>query len=303
MMLEAASELVRKRGYPLQQAQVQIKTQGPGPWAYTLFGSDTPEAIFQVARREVDIAAINPASPLTLAYRGTGPFREPIPVRVITVIPSLDWLGFAVTEASGIKSLADIRSRRFPLRVSVRAQANHSTHFFFEEVLKQYGFSLQDVVSWGGTISRDVGMPFSADRFGKVKAGVVDAIFDEAITQFVPMAVAQGMRFLPIEEPILSNLREMGFKISVIPKSIFPVLPADVPALDFSGWPVFTHADVAEDFIYDYCQALHARRDRIAWEKPGELPLATMCHDTPETPLEVPLHPGAERYWREVGYL
>jgi TRAP-type uncharacterized transport system substrate-binding protein len=28
-----------------------------------------------------------------------------------------------------------------------------------------------------------------------------------------------------------------------------------------------------------------------------------MCRDTPEGPLDVPLHPGAERYWREAGYL
>ena len=28
-----------------------------------------------------------------------------------------------------------------------------------------------------------------------------------------------------------------------------------------------------------------------------------LCKDTLDGPLDVPLHPGAERYWREAGYL
>ena len=35
----------------------------------------------------------------------------------------------------------------------------------------------------------------------------------------------------------------------------------------------------------------------------GPLPLADMCRDSPQTPLDVPFHPAAERFWRERGYL
>lgn len=303
IMLEPLSWLAVQRAYPWHQVQIQIRTQGPGPWKYTVSASDTPDAIDEVARREVDIAAINPGSPLTLAYRGTGPFKEPIPVRAITVIPSLDWLGFAVMPSTGLTSVADIKSRKYPLRVSIRAQENHSLHFFLDEVFKLYGFSIQDIVSWGGTVERDTGMPFEADRFAKLKNGTVEAIFDEAVTKFIPPALELGARFLPIEAPQFKQLGDMGFRMSVIPKRMFPGLPADIPALDFSGWPVFTHVDVDEEFIYDYCRALDARRGSVAWEEPGPLPLERMCRDTPEGPLDIPLHPGAERYWREVGYL
>jgi TRAP-type uncharacterized transport system substrate-binding protein len=303
IMLEVASELVRPRGYDYQQAMIKLREQGSESWAYTLFGSDTPEAIRQVARREVDIAAINPASPLTLAYRGTGPFTAPIPVRVITVIPSLDWLGFAIKESTGITSLADIKAKKFPLRVSIRAQADHSIHFFVDQVLECYGFSLADVESWGGVVHHDAGMPYSALRSGKVKSGEIDAIFDEALRGFVNPATEMGMRFLPLEPEIIDQLVAKGFRSTVITKAHFPSLPQDVPTLDFSGWPIFTHADVPEQFVYDYCRALEARKGTIVWQEPGPLPLHRMCVDSKEGPMDVPLHAGAERYWREVGYL
>ena len=40
----------------------------------------------------------------------------------------------------------------------------------------------------------------------------------------------------------------------------------------------------------------------IPWEGVGPLPLDRMSVDTREGPLDVPLHPAAEAYWRERGY-
>ena len=68
----------------------------------------------------------NPADVLALAYRGTGPFKEPIPVRTITVIPSKDAFLFAISERTGLTSLAQIGERRYPLKIAMRAQPDHS---------------------------------------------------------------------------------------------------------------------------------------------------------------------------------
>ena len=48
---------------------------------------------------------------------------------------------------------------------------------------------------------------------------------------------------------------------------------------------------------------LDARKASIPWEAPGPLPTETMCKDTASGPLKIPLHPAAERYWHEAGYL
>ena len=58
-----------------------------------------------------------------------------------------------------------------------------------------------------------------------------------------------------------------------------------------------------DDFIYGFCRALDTRKANVAWQKPEPLPLADMCRDTEEGPLRVPLHPAAERFWRERGYM
>ena len=176
LVLEVASELVDRSEWPYRQARINLREQGGKTWPVSMFGSDAPAAIDQVARGELQVAIINPAAPLALALRGKGPFKSPIPLRAITVIPSPDQLAFAVTERTGLKSLHDIRERRFPLRVSIRGQMDHSLHLVVKEVLSAAGFSLDDVVSWGGQIRYDAGLPKSPNRLGAVQRGEVDML-------------------------------------------------------------------------------------------------------------------------------
>jgi len=66
---------------------------------------------------------------------------------------------------------------------------------------------------------------------------------------------------------------------------------------------VFCLASAPEEMIYNFCAGLDARRERIPWYGDGPLPLHELCKDGRDGPLYLPLHPGAERFWRERGYL
>ena len=103
------------------------------------------------------------------------------------------------------------------------------------------------------------------------------------------MAISKGLRHL--------------FFCHTLQRKNFPKLIADVPTLDFSGWPIYTHRDVPGELITDFCRALEASKERIPWAQEGPLPLRQMVRDTPEGHLEVPLHPAAAQFWRECGYL
>ncbi|HLY67027.1 MAG TPA: TAXI family TRAP transporter solute-binding subunit [Chloroflexota bacterium] len=301
IVLEAASELVGLDRFDAKIADVSLRERGAQGGALKFLASDSPAAIQRIASGEAQIGLINPGAPLALAYRGKGPFAEPVPVRAITVLPSYDQLAIAIAERTGLNSLGEIKEKRYPLRVSLRAQPDHSIHLFAEHVFAALGFSLDELRSWGGGIQYDSGFFFDR-RLAAVQRNDVDAIMDEAVEVWLDDALDQGLRMLPLEEPQLRQLEDLGYRRAKLSKAEYPKLPADVPTLDFSGWPVFTLASAPNDMVTAFCEALEARKDRIPWEGEGALPLDRMCHDTAEGPLPVPLHPAAQAFWRERGY-
>jgi len=303
LMLEVASQLVSRKDFPYLQARVDLREQGADDWPLTLFASDSPATIHEVAAGKVQFAIINPSMMLKLAALGSAPFKEAIPLRVIAVLPSLDSMLFAVKQDTGLKSFRDILERKFPLRVSLRAQPDHSLHVIVNHVLAVAGFSLDDIVSWGGEVRYDAGMAYGPNRIGAMQRGEIDAIFDEGAGAWGNMALELGMNFLSLDENMLARLEAVGLRRGLIEKKYFPKLSADVPTLDFSGWPIYTHENISDAFVTDFCRALEASKERIPWAQAATLPLAQMVRDTPEGHLEVPLHPAAERYWRERGYL
>jgi TRAP-type uncharacterized transport system substrate-binding protein len=303
LMLEVASQLVNRKDFPYLQARVQLREQGAAEWPLTLFASDSPATIAEVGSGSVQFAIVNPSMILKIAALGSAPFKEPIPLKVIAVLPSLDQMVFAVKRATGLKSFSDIRERKFPLRVSLRAQPDHSLHLIIDHVLAAAGFSLADIVAWGGAVRYDAGMAYGPNRIGAMLRGEIDAIFDEGASAWGNMALELGMNFLSLDEKILQQLEASGLRRGSIAKTNFPKLDADVLTLDFSGWPIYTHRDTADGLVTDFCRALDESKERIPWAEDAPLPIAEMVRDTPEGHLEVPLHPAAERFWRERGYL
>jgi TRAP-type uncharacterized transport system substrate-binding protein len=136
-----------------------------------------------------------------------------------------------------------------------------------------------------------------------VQRGEVDMIIDEAVHSWLNVALESEMRVLPLDEAMLTQLEALGFRRAILPKAHYPRLETDVPTLDFSGFPVYTHANVPDAIVTAVCAALEARKETIIWQESGPLPLERMCRDTPAGPLNIPLHPAAERFWRERGYL
>jgi len=149
----------------------------------------------------------------------------------------------------------------------------------------------------------DGGMPYGANRIGAIERGEIDAIFDEGASAWGNMALELGMTFLSLDDAILRRLESVGLRRGVMERKYFPKLAADVPTLDFSGWPIYTRAETPDELVIDFCRALETTKDRIPWAQDAPLPLAQMVRDTPEGHLEVPLHPAAEQFWRERGYL
>ncbi len=85
-------------------------------------------------------------------------------------------------------------------------------------------------------------------------------------------------------------MEAVGLRRGLIEKKSFPKLSADVPTLDFSGWPIYTLASTPDGLVRDFCRALEESKALIPWAKAEPLPMAQMVRDSAEGHLEVPLH-------------
>ncbi len=299
--IEVAAELVAADRQPNRRARVQLRDKASDAgWAINLFASSTIEGIEAVASGEATLAIVNPAAILTMAVRGTGPFREPLPLRVITTFPSPDSCAFAAKKELGLKSVDDILARKAPLKLSVRNEKDHCLHGVLDDIARCAGFSTADLNAWGGGLRYD-----ASPRWAKkvsIEKGA-NAIFEEATHSWIDEAVDLGLDILPFSDALLTKLEAVGYRRKTIRKADHPGLPADVPSIDFSGWAVYVRTDTPDRLVGQICAAVEARKHLIPWQGEGPLPVERMCRDTPDTPMDVPLHPAAEHYWKSRGFI
>ena len=260
------------------------------------------EAPRLLAEGKADLAFLNPSPVSRMALNGLAPYTEKIDIRNLAVFPSWDKIAFAVRRDLGVSSLEEIGEKKLPLRLSTRGQGPEgTTEFTIRRVLELCGWSLEDVEQWGGTVDK-VPVPSHPRRMEGIEGGAYDAVFDEGITGWTADALARDMVLLPLQPPVLAEMELLGFPKSTIPRSAFPALNADVPAVEFGGWPLFCLANFPDDLAYAVVKAIAARKDTMPIDG-DRFDMSRICRNTDEGPMCIPLHPGAERYYREAGYL
>lgn len=268
------------------------------PWLRMATGS--PILAHAVCRGELEMAMVNPSGFLTQAYRGTGLFKEPLPVRVIANYPSWDRFVYMLHPRTGLTSLAQIKEKRYPLRLSIREDKTHSTRALVDQTLAAYGFTLADLEAWGGSFQLNGG-PGDQRRLDALHAGTIDAIFDEGLVLWFDEALAAGMEPIPLEESAFKKLEAIGWRRVIIPAGRYPHLKSDHMCLDYSAWPLYTRASLPDEDAYKVCEAIHAREKEIYWED-SYTGIGQLGEETEATPMDVPLHPGAAKWYREHGF-
>ena len=263
------------------------------------------DGLLDVAEGKYHVAVTTPTSVGALGYRGLSPFDRKLPLRAIASFPHDDRMLFAVKKSTGLTSFADIRERRYPLRVSTPLrETRHPAAWIAQRVLQLHGLDFETIESWGGEVLRDRPRMLSGPA---EETAPFDAVFDEAIMtlRWKRLTEDHDIHFLPIEEGAMRQLEEEGWLRKVLPKGRLRGVEQDLDCVDFSGWLAFCHEDLPEQIAYWIVMAIDAQRgsiERIA-NRPGSgltgpIDMSQLGRDLP-----LPLHPGAERYYREHGYL
>jgi TRAP transporter TAXI family solute receptor len=260
----------------------------------------------------VDVAMTTPIVTADMAIRGRGLYDVPHPnLRAIAALPHRDRLVLAIAadiaERYGLASYADLAAKRPPLRI-VTALNDGINHVGYgaERILEAYGIAWGDIERWGG---RWIEFERPPKAPAMVISGEADAIFYEAIMMWHGFTEKRLMRFLPIDAPVLDALRERyGYQQADIEAGEFRGTDKPVPTLDWSQWLVIVREDLPDEVAHLMTQVIV--EDRADFEsKYKHLPVLESALYYPIRPEElgmtapVPLHPGAERYYREQGLL
>jgi TRAP-type uncharacterized transport system substrate-binding protein len=263
-------------------------------------------APLEVGTRQVDIAYVNPAALVAMAYRGKGYYKQKLQLRVLGCFPSWDRIALVVDRKLGIKSLFDIAQRKIPLRVSTRLSGvNNGTYFTVSTILSLHGLSFDKIKRWGGTV-QECGRPFAPERLRAISKRSLDAVFDEGVSTpggWLDQALENGYEIIPLEARIVKQLEQIGYTRTVLPKSRYPQLDDDLLTVDYSGWSLVTHRWLPNKVAYAAIETIDERQKVIPVDDDRPLDMRDLCRGTEKCPLQVPLHPGAEKYYREKGYL
>jgi TRAP-type uncharacterized transport system substrate-binding protein len=272
-------------------------------WRDSELGGTGPAIL--VGKKKYDFGFGNPVGLSAMAYLGRGFYKKKIPLRAIGVFPTWDRLIFAVRKDTGIESLEDIKKQKYPLRLSTRRRVKlQTTIYAIEEVLKAYGMSLREIEKWGGKVM-EAPNPSGADRREHIQSGKVDAVFDEGVKSWGPTALNAGMRFLPLNDGAARHMEKIGFPSAMLTRKHYPVLESDLKTVDFSGWTFFCHADLPHEIAYNMAKAVDLCHEQIPVDHFDKraMTMYEFCRGGEAGQLNIPLHPGAKKYFREKGYL
>lgn len=203
-----------------------------------------------------------------------------------------------VRDDAPIQSIEDLRDNKKAVRLSPATRGS-TNDMFTRWVLSAYGLDYSDIEKWGGTVTY---INFDA---------MVDAMKDKQLDMvgyngpgfpafLRQILISTPVRFLPVGPEQMAKLKEYGLKESKIKAGEFEGLPAqDVPcATDTTE--IICSADMPDELAYRIAKIWTENAKDIALANPGygTFDPAVSCKNT-----ALPLHPGAERYFREAGYL
>ena len=253
-----------------------------------------------VANGKLDLVWINPSIIPSMAVRGVGPFRRKHPLRALAVFPSWDRLVIAVSPKLGVRTMEELIEKKPKMNISIAV--NDCVDFAIKALLKAHGIKQQDFVDWGGTVD-EVVRPSNPHRREGIVSGDLDMVIDEGMDSWGDVAVEHGMVFLPFSEGVLEKMEKYGFQRAQLEGGRLAGIKEPTTVLDFSGWPIIVHEKFPADLAYHIAAVLDRIREEIPFDAPHTPSMKSLCTNTEAGPLDFPLHPGAERYYREKGYL
>jgi TRAP transporter TAXI family solute receptor len=240
-----------------------------------------------IESREIDMATVS-GQPALMAYRGEKPFTKKIDLRIGFFMYE-DPAQLVVLAGSPIKSFYDLRGKKVAVGAMGSGVEAHSKVF-----LEAHGLRYSDLVP------RHIG---ASDATEALKDGVVDAAYlwgalpTAAITE---LSLLNDMRILSMDDTIMQKIIKDHPYLTVltIPANTYKNQRNDIKVLAERSFILFS-PDMKEDVAYKVVKTIFQHLDHLATiHKAAErFSVVKAC----EFDIGLPYHPGALKYFREVG--
>ncbi|MBU3059381.1 TAXI family TRAP transporter solute-binding subunit [Pseudomonas indica] len=200
-----------------------------------------------------------------------------------------NYIQIVASKESGIKTLADLKGKR----ISVGAPKS-GTELNARAIFKAAGLSYEDM----GKVEF---LPY-AESVELIKNRQLDATLQSSglgMAAIRDLAATMPISFVAIPQDVVGKIDNAAYQAAVIPAKTYDGQEEDVPTVAIQNILV-THEGVSDDVAYKMTKLMFDNLDRLATShsaaKDIKLEAATQN-------LPIPLHPGAERFYKEAGVL
>ncbi|MDO4266070.1 MAG: TAXI family TRAP transporter solute-binding subunit [Eubacteriales bacterium] len=204
-------------------------------------------------------------------------------------------------EKYGISTIEEVFEKKLPLRIGCSTKGSMDAEGAYL-LLEYFGVTEEEFKSWGGSITNQGG-DANADA---IADGQIDFYIDHttsASSTMAQIATTVDVTFLQWGDELVDwFVNEKGFDYINVPADCFK---GQTSELTLPGSPdcLFVNSELSDDVVYAIVKCLSENRDALVNE------YNTLSVWDPETSWEEtkrggnPLHPGAEKYFKEMGYM
>jgi TRAP transporter TAXI family solute receptor len=227
---------------------------------------------------------------LALAVAGNADAGFPAPLDKLRTVAAIypNYIQIVASQESGIKTLADLKGKR----ISVGAPKS-GTELNARAILAAAGMSYEDL----GQVEY---LPF-AESVELMKNRQLDATLQSAglgVASIRDLASSVPITVVEVPADVVTKAGA-PYLAATIPSGTYDGQAADVPTAAVVNYLV-THADVSEEVVYAMTKATFENLQGLAAAHAAakDMKLEGAAANPP-----APLHPGAERYFKEAGAL
>jgi uncharacterized protein len=235
-------------------------------------------------------AGLAGAQSVTQGYNGEGKFvgNKRSNIRVIANLYPED-MHLVVPKGVKLSSLKDLNGKRVGV-----AAAGSGTQVSVRMILKLYGIKAKE---------QELGLAQSTQRLAD---GQLDAFFYAGGTPFaalIQLGSTRGFELYKFSAAERKAINEIipYYVDSMIPAGTYENITYDVPTLAVNG-QLITSVDQPSDLIYQITKALWNKNTRKLLDK-GHAKGKAIRMETALKGVLIPVHPGAEKFYKEVGLM